>query len=144
MSERPDIYPMPSFPTFVVSDLAASVAWYRSVLGFQEVFSMGPTLSHLRWIKFADLLLMPGRPSPGDGVTISFQTPLEGIDALADRVRQAGSGKLLSEPQNRPWNVRDFVAADPDGYRLCFTGGPVDAKATMADISARFPQSSRT
>ena len=37
-----DFYPMPSFPTLAVRDLAASRAWYET-LGFTTVFAMpGP------------------------------------------------------------------------------------------------------
>ena len=77
----PEAYPMPSFVSLVVQDLAASVAWYRDVLGFQVVISF-PQMAHIRWIKYADILLRPGEPGPepGRGVAISFQTPLDGID----------------------------------------------------------------
>jgi catechol 2,3-dioxygenase-like lactoylglutathione lyase family enzyme len=133
----PDIYPMPSFASLLVRDLEASIAWYRDVLGFQMVISF-PQMAHIRWIKYADLLLRPGEVEQerGRGVTISFQTPLGRIDALAARAAEAG-GRILSEPTNRPWNTRDFTVADPDGYRLCFTGGPVNPDMTLDAITAR-------
>jgi len=38
-----EIYPMPSFPTLMVSDIQASALWYCKVLGFTHVFTMpGP------------------------------------------------------------------------------------------------------
>lgn len=141
-----DIYPMPSFVTLIVRDVAKSSAWYRDVLGFQIVMSFGapnsaPTFAHLRWIKFADLLLQGGAPSVGEGSTIFFQTELDRLDVLAERARVQGS-RLLCEPANRPWNTRDFTVADPDGYRLAFTAGPVNATLSMHDISNRIARSS--
>ena len=63
-----DIYPMPSFPTLIVRDLEASSKWYQDVLGFKHIFTMPgpggqPALVHLRWVKYADLLIA----KPGDG-----------------------------------------------------------------------------
>lgn len=133
----PDIYPMPSFVSLDVRDLEASVGWYRDVLGFQVIISF-VQLAHVRWIRFADLLLRPGdeKYERGRGVTISFQTPLDQVDSLAARAAQAGA-RILAEPSDRPWNTRDFVVADPDGYRLCFTGGPVNPDISMEEIAGR-------
>lgn len=123
-----DIYPMPSFPMIVVSDLVVSSAWYQSTLGFADVFTMPgpggrPILAHLRWCTWADVLLAPARTpldSPrGAGITLNFMT-LD-VDALAERARAAGA-TILEGPQDRPWNARDVTIADPDGYRLNFTG----------------------
>jgi catechol 2,3-dioxygenase-like lactoylglutathione lyase family enzyme len=57
-----EIYPMPMFPMLIVKDLDASSSFYRNVLGFQHIFTMPgpggqPALVHLRWMKYADLLL---------------------------------------------------------------------------------------
>ena len=54
---------MPSFPTLAAGDLVAASRWYQDVLGFQLVFEMpgpsgAPVLIHLRWAKYADLLLV--------------------------------------------------------------------------------------
>ncbi len=35
-----EIYPMPSFPTLMVSDLEASANFYQDVLGFKHSFTM--------------------------------------------------------------------------------------------------------
>ena len=43
-----EIYPMPSFPTLIVSDLEASSKFYQDVLGFKHIFTMpGPVGSSL-------------------------------------------------------------------------------------------------
>jgi len=137
----PETYPMPSFVTLLVRDLAASVRWYRNVLGFEIVFSFTeagpfPQMAHLRWTKYADLLLRPGTTEgeAGCGVSISFQTPLENVDALAERAAQSGA-RILTEPGNRPWNTREFSVADLDGYQLSFTGGPVNPHMSFEGIT---------
>ena len=123
-----EIYPMPSFPMVLASDLAASARWYQDVLGFADVFTMrGPDdralLAHLRWCKWADVLLTQARapidPPRGRGITLNFST--FDVDALAERARAAGA-KIVEGPMDRPWNARDVTIEDPDGYRLNFTG----------------------
>ena len=132
-----EIYPMPMFPMIVASDLAVSSQWYQQVLGFADVFTMRgpderPLLAHLRWSRWADVLITQAR-SPletprGQGITLNFMT-LE-VDDLAARARAAGAD-ILEGPIERPWNARDVTIADPDGYRLNFTG-PSSNKARMS------------
>ncbi len=129
-----EIYPMPFFVNLNVSDLEASSQFYQGTLGFKNIFTMPgpggkPALVHLRWSKYADLLLsLPGDgkrvPEPrGAGVSLSFQM-LErfdgSVDALAEQAKAKGAN-ILSGPLDQPWNVRELTILDPDGYRLVFT-----------------------
>ena len=56
---------------------------------------------------------------PGRGITLAL-TVDEEIDHLAGRARAAGA-QILAGPVDRPWNVRELVVADLDGYRLAFS-----------------------
>jgi len=122
-----EIYPMPAFAVIAATDLAASSRWYQDVLGFVDVFTMRgpddrPLLAHLRWSKWGDVLLTQARTPvelPGRGITLNFMTLA--VDELAERARAAGAN-VLEGPIDRPWNARDVTIADPDGYRLNFTG----------------------
>lgn len=129
-----EIYPMPSFPTLIVKDLDTSSMFYQEALGFRHIFSMPgpggkPVLVHLRWLKYADLLISLPRdgreiPEPrGAGVSLNFQM-LErfngSIDALVERAKARGAN-ILSGPLDQPWNVRELTILDPDGYLLVFT-----------------------
>ncbi len=128
-----EIYPMPSFPMLVVNDLEASAVFYQEALGFKHIFTMPgpggtPALVHLRWVKYADLLLTKPRdgkalPEPrGAGITLNFNLHdrFEGnIDAFATQSREKGAQVI--GPANQPWNVREVTIIDPDGYRLVFT-----------------------
>jgi catechol 2,3-dioxygenase-like lactoylglutathione lyase family enzyme len=129
-----DIYPMPSFPTLTVSNLAASSQWYRDALNFQIIFELPGRLIHLRRERYQDLLLTPGsaeffevaKGEVGRGVSLYFALGgLAEVDALAAHAKAAGA-TVLEGPLNRPWNNREVVFSDPDGYRLVFGAGPVD------------------
>ncbi len=123
-----EAYPMPFFISLNVSDVAASTAWYRDVLGFVVMFAMPPAqpmMSHIRWIKFADLLLYAATgqlTAAGTGVKLNFQVWPEdiAIDELAAQM-QAKGAEIGEGPLDRPWNTRDFTVRDPDGYLLTFT-----------------------
>jgi catechol 2,3-dioxygenase-like lactoylglutathione lyase family enzyme len=128
-----EIYPMPFFATLIVNDLQASSVFYQNVLGFKHIFSMpGPggqlALVHLRWVKYADLLLTKPRDdsesaaSKGVGISLNFSifNRFDGdIDAFAQHAREHGAN--VTGPIDRPWNVREVTVLDPDGYRLVFT-----------------------
>jgi len=122
-----EFYPMPSFVTLTVADLQASTEWYQRVLGFRLVFSMpgpggGIILTHLRFSKYADLLLVASRepvpPPRGAGVQLSFTLTDRTTDELAAIVR--GDGAICEGPVTQPWNARELYVTDPDGYRLAF------------------------
>jgi len=128
-----EIYPMPSFPSLIVRDLEASSKWYQDVLGFKHIYSMpGPdgqlALVHLRWVKYADLLITKARDGKdlpeqrGAGISLNFSMfdRFESdIDALAKKAREAGAN--VSGPIDQPWNVREVTVLDPEGYKLVFT-----------------------
>ena len=128
-----EIYPMPSFATLVVRDLEESSKFYQEALGFKHIFTMPgsggkPALVHLRWLKYADLLIALSRDSKelseprGVGVSLNFNLldRFNGnIDALAEHARDKGAN--VNGPVDQPWNVREVTILDPDGYRLVFT-----------------------
>ena len=127
-----EIYPMPLFPTLIVKDVEASSKFYQNALGFKHIFSMPgpdgrPSLVHLRWTKYADLLITKSRdgrdlPEPkGVGISLSFNMfeHFNGdIDAFAKHARDNGAD--VTGPIDQPWNVREVTVLDPDGYNLIF------------------------
>ncbi len=129
MSE--EFYPMPSFPTLMVRNLAASTHWYQETLGFQLVFEIRsesgkPVLTHLRWTKYADLLLVAENPPQllsepkGIGVTLTFAVFEGSVDELTEQARVRGVN-IVAGPVEQPWNAREVTMLAPDGYRLTFT-----------------------
>jgi catechol 2,3-dioxygenase-like lactoylglutathione lyase family enzyme len=128
-----EIYPMPLFPTLIVSDLEASSNFYQTALGFKHIFTMPgpggqPALVHLRWTKYADLLITRPRDGKeltepkGVGVSLNFNIfdHFGGdIDVFAKHARENGVNVI--GPVDQPWNVREVTVYDPDGYKLVFT-----------------------
>jgi uncharacterized glyoxalase superfamily protein PhnB len=125
-----EIYPMPSFPMLNVADLAASSRWYQEALGFRHIFTMAgpggmPLLVHLRWTKYADVLLTSRPLEPGRrglGIVLSFSAYLASrtVDEIAAQARASGA-HITAPPTDMPWNARECTIEDPDGYRLTFT-----------------------
>ncbi len=126
----PETYPMPLFVTLEVADMVASQRWYEAI-GFTTVFAMpGPdsalVFAHMRWIRYADVLLRPTSTSQGArgrGMTLNFMVEHD-IDALAVRAKNIGA-TFFNDIGDRPWNARDFTLLDPDGFALTFTFGPL-------------------
>lgn len=90
---------------------------------------------HLRRVKYQDVLLTvaasPDAESAGptgQGVSLCFSvgTPAD-VDCLAAQAKRHPAS-ILEGPVKRPWNVRELVLSDPDGYRIVLSGGPVDEK----------------
>jgi len=137
-STEGEIYPMAMFPTFEVADIRESIDWYTNVMGFVLIYEMPEPdgkayIAHVRKDRHQDIMLI-GRSEgkyddvvkKGAGVSITFQFagsddgPQLSIDDYASQIRGAGAN-VLEGPVNRPWNTRELIVADPDGYRLIFS-----------------------
>lgn len=139
---------MPSFVRLAVSDLSASVEWYRAV-GFETVYEM-PVMAHLRYRRYADVMLAaeavdsdgsdaPDAPDApvrrGRGVSVYFTVDDESVADVADRA--AASGVAVGDgPRETPWNTRELPLVDPDGYELVFSEA-VDEDRSFEDVMGR-------
>ncbi len=138
-----EMYPIPLFPRLAVRDLSASVRWYREALGFTTVFELPGEngelrMAHIRREKYQDLMLLPDGAGDvgGKGVTLGFMLPAgESVDRLAERARAAGAN-IEQPPTDQPWNVRELIVRDPDGYRLSF-GERIDENLSFAAVRQR-------
>ncbi len=110
--------------SLTVGDLAASVAWYRDVVGFavdREYARDGKLLAVALRAGAVRLLLGQddgakgaGR-AKGEGFSLQLTTP-QSVDAIAARIRARG-GVLDTEPTDA-WGARVIRLRDPDGFRL--------------------------
>ena len=143
-----EIYPMPSFPTLAVEDLEASSSFYQNALGFKHIFTMPgsdgkPSLVHLRWMKYADILLTKSRTgkesseSKGIGISLNFSMFEHFNGDMAAFAKHArANGANANGPVDQPWNVREVTVIDPDAYMLKFTT-PININLAFDEVMAR-------
>jgi uncharacterized glyoxalase superfamily protein PhnB len=109
-----------SAPVFVVRDVLASVAHYRDVLGFRTEFAYGEPTFYAGVERDGVVIhLQAARAStrtPGQSAMNVFVTD---ADALYQELRDKGA-RLVNEPTDRPYGMRDFNVHDVDGNELCF------------------------
>src|ERR671916_1639280 len=111
-------------PTFTVSDMERSLAWYSDGLGFYvgdryeeggrlmgAMLKAGACEFGLSQDDFSQ-----GRDRiKGVGFRIWCSTTQD-VDAIAARLRAIG-GKIVEEPGNK-WDSYSFTAQDPDGFKI--------------------------
>lgn len=109
------------FVKLLVLDRDASAKFYER-LGFVRV-GADATFIHLRWEDRGDVLLVSAPTGVrvdgkrGWGVLLSFTSATE-LTAIAERA--AALTAPTNGPEVKPWNTRELVVTDPDGYRLNF------------------------
>jgi len=117
-----------SATVFVVSDIAASLAYYRDIFGFAVTFEYGPPLSYacLCRDEVALHLLAAARTKrlPGQGGLCIF---VRDVDQLYAELSERGA-RLIGQPEDRDYGMRDFDAVDADGNQVTFGMG-TDAAA---------------
>ena len=109
-----------------VSDLAASAAFYRDVLGF-EVREIGDP--GWRFYVRGDVCIMAGEcpdapalASIGDHSYVAY-LDVDDVDAYHARALAAGA-EMLKPLRDEPWGQREFGLRTVDGHRLMF-GQPI-------------------
>ena len=105
---------------FTVRDIAASIAHYRDVLGFDVTFEYGkPTFYACLCRDTVNLHLIDANRTerlPGNGAICIFVSDVDQIyKELLDR-----KARVVKEPQTYPYGMRDFDVLDPDGNQLVF------------------------
>ncbi|WP_435359246.1 VOC family protein [Haloarchaeobius sp. DFWS5] len=132
--DDPDVYPMPAFTRLACTDLDESAEWFETVAGFETVFSM-PGLSHLRYRRYADVLLAPasGDEQVGSGgATLCFNVVDETVADVAERAHDA-DWPGVDGPTETAWNTREVTLTSPDGYDLTFSE-PVDTSRDFDEV----------
>jgi catechol 2,3-dioxygenase-like lactoylglutathione lyase family enzyme len=112
-----------SATVFVVSDLEASLAYYRDVLGFQVTFEYGTPLSYACLCRDEVALHLFAAANtkrlPGQGGLCIFVTD---VDRLYAELSGRGA-KLINRPEDRDYGMRDFDVVDADGNQVTFGMG---------------------
>lgn len=110
-----------------VTDVRKTLDFYRDVLGFHIDFESGDPPTHAR--------VSSGDRNHASAARIRFQAAPAGvlvvpscylyvhvgrlIDGYFQMCRDRGV-KIVSEPNDRPWGLREFEISDCNGYKLTF------------------------
>jgi catechol 2,3-dioxygenase-like lactoylglutathione lyase family enzyme len=117
-----------SATVFVVSDIAASLAYYCDAIGFEVTFEYGQPLSYACLCRDeVGLHLLAAAVTkrlPGQGGLCIF---VRDVDQIYAEVSARGA-RLLNRPEDRDYGMRDFDVVDADGNQLTFGMG-TDAAA---------------
>jgi lactoylglutathione lyase len=120
-----------------VEDMADSIAFYTQVLAFEVARHEPDDYASLRW---GDAILGIGAvaklPEEGGyfgrnisshrrGLGVEIVLEVDDVEEWHTRVGTSGH-PILEHLQDRPWGLRDFRIADPDGYYLRITSRSAD------------------
>jgi lactoylglutathione lyase len=112
------------FPMLSATDFAASVAFYRDVLGGTETYrfpaddpvfvtlSLGDSQLGIGGMSASPIHGQPQRPASGHRIELCVY--VDDVDRVTAAAREAGAPVLLA-PSVQPWGERVAYVADPDG-----------------------------
>jgi uncharacterized glyoxalase superfamily protein PhnB len=112
-------------PSFTVSDVAKSLAWYQDVLGcvVKDRWESDGKLMGVEMGAGAVIFMLgqddwkKGRDRvKGEGFRLYCDTSQD-VDRLAAQIKARG-GTLAQEPEDEPWGARVFSVVDPDGFKI--------------------------
>jgi catechol 2,3-dioxygenase-like lactoylglutathione lyase family enzyme len=104
-------------PRLPVTDVEKALAFYVDQLGFQLGWKWGTPVTHGNVCRDSislDLVLMH------DGRRAGTMAYIRLSDVDAYHLELKSRDLAVSEPQDRPYGMRDFEVVDPDGNRLAF------------------------
>jgi len=111
-----------------VRNLKESTQFYTDVLGFRRDPIEADGWSFLTRDSFKVMLGECADEKPaselGDHSYFVYLT-VEGLDQLHQELFTRGAW-VISEPENKPWGLREFSIRTPDGHRIMF-GEPIPA-----------------
>lgn len=109
-------------PEIPVKDVEKSAEYYRNVLGF--TFDWGDDKGGIGGISQGECRMFltnaSFREHYGTAGPVTTWLNLDNkqkVDELYQRWRAAGA-KILAEPEDKPWHLREFRVADLDGNQL--------------------------
>jgi catechol 2,3-dioxygenase-like lactoylglutathione lyase family enzyme len=109
-------------PVIATADVRATLAWYVSVLGFVEHFVFGDPPVYAAVQRDGALLYITQDEQLAAALEQSDLHPdvfvwVQNVDdAYAEHARRGA--KVVEEIADRPWDARQYVIEDPNGYRI--------------------------
>jgi uncharacterized glyoxalase superfamily protein PhnB len=114
-------FPM-AVPEIPVNNIEKAADYYVNALGFH--FDWGDDQGGIGGISQGDCRMFltnaPFREHYGSGERVVVWLNLDSKQAVDELYRcwQASGAKILAEPEDKPWRLREFRVADPDGNQL--------------------------
>lgn len=111
-------------PEIHASNLQQAISYYVNQLGFTFDWKWGDEAAGIAGVSRGDChlyLTNPGfREGYGNNGPVLVWLGLNGR-ALVDQLHQfwkSSGAKIVSEPEDKPWNLHEFMAADLDGNQI--------------------------
>ncbi|GAO43147.1 putative acyltransferase [Flavihumibacter petaseus NBRC 106054] len=107
-------------PILYSSDVLRSVAYYTSVLGFDNHWTWGdpPTFAGISKDSFEIFFCEKGQGNPGTWMSVF----VDKVDEYHDLIKSRGA-QILVPPVDREWGVREMLVQDPDAHKIRFGCG---------------------
>ena len=109
-------------PEIPVSNIDTAAEYYVNVLGFS--FDWGHNAGGIGGISQGDCRMFPTNASfrtvhgPRSPVIVWLNlNSREDVDELFERCKETGA-TIVEAVEDKPWNLREFRVADPDGNQL--------------------------
>ena len=111
-------------PILSVTDVLSAVDFYTKALGFQLGFTWGnpPSMAGVD-LGGVSIHLTQGTPNP-KGCSVYFV--VGDADELFE-FQRANGVEIVTQPEDRPWGLRDYKIRDSEGYELTFGHRLTDA-----------------
>jgi len=133
-------------PILYSRDVAASIAYYTGVLGFQNQWMVGdpPDFGSVNSDSVELFFCREGQGNPGTWMSIM----VDAVDEYFEKIIRKGA-KTFGPPETMEWGVREFLVEDPDGHMIRFGqsvppagkggGGAVPADFRIRDVKPDNP-----
>jgi predicted lactoylglutathione lyase len=126
-------------PILRVSDFSASMMYYTERLGFAKAWEYGEPASFgcVKRDSIELFLSLGGQGQVGTWISMFVQD----VDVLFEELRRRGA-KIVRDPVDEPWGVREMHVQDPDGHTFRFGSGvsKKDLKVKRVAIEARLEE----
>jgi len=107
-------------PILYSTDVARSIDYYVNKLGFEDKWEWDtpPTFGGVSKGNVQIFFCKEGQGHPGTWLSVF----VDDVDEFCKHAKAKGA-KILSEPKNTEWNVREMLVEDPDGHKIRFGHG---------------------
>ena len=102
-------------PILYSTDIRRSLSYYTDVLGFESKWEWDdpPTFGGVSKNSVEIFFCKQAQGNPGTWISIM----IDNVDEFYERVKDR-DGKIISEPKNMEWGLREMLVEDPDGHKI--------------------------